>query len=97
MERAKVDDPEEPITAERTAKYVWFEDDHELVDRLTKRVNLLTGLSMETCEPLQVQNYGVGGRYVYHHDHIAHEDFDDMDRDLGARVATFMFYVSIFL
>ncbi|XP_039550752.1 prolyl 4-hydroxylase subunit alpha-1-like [Pimephales promelas] len=44
-----------------------------------------TGLSMETAEPLLVQNYGIGGRYEPHLDAFGIEN---------DRIATFLIYLS---
>uniref|UniRef100_A0A671LUI9 Fe2OG dioxygenase domain-containing protein n=1 Tax=Sinocyclocheilus anshuiensis TaxID=1608454 RepID=A0A671LUI9_9TELE len=43
--------------------------EHSPVDtRVSQRIADATGLSMETAEPLHVQNYGIGGRYEPHYD-----------------------------
>ena len=51
----------------------------------------MTGLSQKTAEPLQTQNYGIGGHYVPHWDHRTKRDavFDGA----GNRIATVLFYV----
>lgn len=54
----------------------------------------MTGLSMRTAEPFQVQNYGVGGWYVPHWDHRT-ESETPFHRD-GNRIATMLFYVKLF-
>lgn len=53
----------------------------------------MTGLTQETAEPLQVQNYGIGGHYSPHWDHVIkrHIQFDGP----GNRIATVLLYVSI--
>ena len=52
----------------------------------------MTDLSQETAEPLQVQNYGIGGHYVPHWDFRIKRQtpFDGA----GNRIATVLFYVS---
>jgi len=44
---------------------------------------------MATAEPLQVQNYGIGGHYSTHHDTFPYESAHEK-----IRIATLMFYVS---
>jgi prolyl 4-hydroxylase len=55
----------------------------------------MTGLSMETAEQLQVQNYGIGGHYVPHWDHrLSGETCFEKG---GNRIATMLFYVRIYI
>ena len=51
----------------------------------------MTGLTQVTSEPLQVQNYGIGGHYVPHWDHRSKntKPFEGP----GNRIATVLFYV----
>lgn len=51
----------------------------------------MTGLSQETFEPLQTQNYGIGGHYDGHWD--CYMKFDTPFEN-GNRIATVLFYVS---
>lgn len=54
----------------------------------------MTGLSMETAEGFQVQNYGVAGHYNPHWDQsIKRSPCSDIC-DNGNRIATVLFYVS---
>lgn len=55
----------------------------------------MTGLSMESSESIQVQNYGIGGHYLPHWDHRikGQEPFDEPDNPRGNRIATMLFYV----
>jgi prolyl 4-hydroxylase len=55
----------------------------------------MTGLSMETAEQLQVQNYGIGGHYVPHWDHRL-KDQTSFETD-GNRIATMLFYVRVII
>lgn len=50
----------------------------------------MTGLTMETAEDFQVQNYGIGGHYAVHY------DFSEEDQ-LIDRIATMLFYVNMSL
>uniref|UniRef100_A0A8C1S1Z1 procollagen-proline 4-dioxygenase n=1 Tax=Cyprinus carpio TaxID=7962 RepID=A0A8C1S1Z1_CYPCA len=52
---------------------------------VSQRIADATGLSMETAEPLHVQNYGIGGRYEPHYDAL---------KIWNDRIATFLFYMS---
>ena len=38
------------------------------VERVDRRIEDVTGLTMETAEQLQVVNYGIGGHYEPHYD-----------------------------
>jgi prolyl 4-hydroxylase len=38
------------------------------VERVNRRLHLMTNLEMETAEELQVANYGIGGHYDPHYD-----------------------------
>ncbi|XP_056116091.1 prolyl 4-hydroxylase subunit alpha-1-like [Rhinichthys klamathensis goyatoka] len=52
---------------------------------VSQKIADVTGLSMETAEPLLVQNYGIGGRYEPHVDAL------EIEND---RIATFLIYLS---
>ena len=64
----------------RVSRNAWLEDGIPLVDRLSKRINLITGLQtalkwdesgskrVEEYEQLQIANYGIGGHYGLHQD-----------------------------
>lgn len=51
----------------------------------------MTGLSGNTAEALQVQNYGIGGHYVPHWDH--RQKYEKPFDLPGNRIATVLFYV----
>ena len=70
-------------------EYEW-DDNEKLVRKLNQRIGDYTGLSMDTAEELQVNNYGPGGQYEPHWDHSKRGDFQKN----GNRIATFMFYLS---
>lgn len=53
----------------RISKSAWLaESEHEVVERISRRVEDMTGLTTETAEELQVVNYGIGGHYEPHFD-----------------------------
>ena len=79
------------LSTDRTFKIAWLDDEsHEIVSRLSKRVEHMTGLSVETAENLQIQQYSMGGFYK------SHFYFDEnlKTHNDGDRVATVLFYVS---
>lgn len=80
----------------RISKSAWLKGtDDEIVDRVNKRLNLMTNLEMETAEELQVANYGIGGHYDPHFDFARKEEpkaFSDLGT--GNRIATVLFYCS---
>lgn len=83
----------------RLAKVAWYEDkDNEIVARLSRRVEDMTGLTTSTAEFLQIQNYGIGGHYQPHFDFIPNFEKQIINEvfDHGNRVATILFYVRIF-
>ena len=53
----------------------------------------MTGLSQKTAEPLQTQNYGIGGHYSSHWDF--YEKSEKPVQENGNRIATVLFYVRI--
>lgn len=56
------------LTSYRVAKTVWINNGN--VEKLKKRTELMTGLTLEGnfSEPLQIANYGIGGHYEPHYD-----------------------------
>ncbi|KAL3115904.1 hypothetical protein niasHT_007204 [Heterodera trifolii] len=80
----------------RISKSAWLKGtEDEVVDRINKRLNLMTNLEMETAEELQVANYGIGGHYDPHYDFARKEEtkaFSDLGT--GNRIATALFYFS---
>lgn len=76
----------------RLAQSAWLKDgQHQVLNRLNERFEDMTGLTMETAEPLQVQNYGVGGYFCEHYDHSQGRN-DSTSRE---RIATLMLYVNL--
>ncbi|CAO1333226.1 unnamed protein product [Diamesa hyperborea] len=97
LSSAKIDQDEFADVAKRLAKVAWYEDeDNEIVARLSRRVEDMTGLTTSTAESLQIQNYGIGGHYQPHFDFILSYEKQLIDEsfDYGNRVATVLFYLS---
>lgn len=99
LARATVRDPKTGVltTAHyRVSKSAWLEDEDDLIiERVNKRIEDVTGLTVDTAELLQVANYGVGGQYEPHFD-FSRKDEPDAFKTLGTgnRVATFLNYMS---
>lgn len=99
MKRSTVADVHRPedeseLNDIRVSKTAWLGDRHnQHVDRLSKRVAAMTGLSTRSAERLQVVNYGIGGFYSLHHDYATFDDSKFLQDGLGNRIATVLFYV----
>lgn len=81
--------------AYRISKSGWLKDtDHELIRRVSRRIEDVTGLTMDTAEELQIVNYGIAGHYEPHFDFA--RDHEDKFTSLGTgnRIATFLAYMS---
>jgi len=80
----------------RVAKNTWlFDEQDELVANLFQRMGDITGLDMRYSEPLQVNNYGLGGYYEPHFDHSTEEQAKVFTSKWGGnRIATVMMYLS---
>ncbi|XP_028418603.1 prolyl 4-hydroxylase subunit alpha-1-like isoform X3 [Dendronephthya gigantea] len=81
----------------RVSKTGWLEDyENEVVDRISKRISSLTGLStsFESAEAMQVANYGIGGHYEPHWDHAINPKASILRIHKGNRLATFLIYMS---
>ncbi|CRK96752.1 CLUMA_CG010007, isoform A [Clunio marinus] len=80
-------------TSSRVAKLSWLPDEKdEIINRISQRVEDMTGLTMSTSEMLQVQNYGIGGHYVPHWDHTVKGQKAFSTN--GNRIATTLFYLT---
>ncbi|VDM93771.1 unnamed protein product, partial [Onchocerca ochengi] len=80
----------------RISKSAWLRSsEHEIVNRIDRRLDLATNLEVETAEELQIQNYGVGGHYEPHLD-CAKSDDDSAFKELGTgnRIATILIYMT---
>ncbi|XP_049334373.1 prolyl 4-hydroxylase subunit alpha-2 [Astyanax mexicanus] len=93
LERSKVstEDGYGGISYNRVSQTVWLKDeDAPVVSSVSQRLSDITGLGMESAEPLQVLNYGVGGHFSPHYDTLERSS-DSLD---GDRMATIMIYLS---
>ena len=65
------------------------------MERINKRIDLMTNLNQETSEDLQVANYGIGGHYDPHFDFARKEEKNAFKKlGTGNRIATVLFYMS---
>ncbi|KAL5009707.1 hypothetical protein ScPMuIL_012012 [Solemya velum] len=86
----------------RISQTAWVDDlDHPIIDKLSRRIESLTGLSLtrkqraSDCEALQVLNYGVGGLYLPHWDYMLENNQQTEDLwGSGERIATWLFYLT---
>ncbi|XP_037572346.2 prolyl 4-hydroxylase subunit alpha-1 [Dermacentor silvarum] len=80
----------------RIGKVSWLWDSHHnLLERLTRRIEVATGLSLESAEAYQVANYGLGGHYTPHMDaHRFDKVADHVDSKDGNRLATMLMYLT---
>uniref|UniRef100_A0A0N4Z265 procollagen-proline 4-dioxygenase n=1 Tax=Parastrongyloides trichosuri TaxID=131310 RepID=A0A0N4Z265_PARTI len=80
----------------RISKSAWLkEQEHEVVRRINRRIDMMTNLEQETAEELQIANYGIGGHYDPHFDFARKEEtkaFSDLGT--GNRIATVLFYMT---
>ncbi|XP_074663063.1 prolyl 4-hydroxylase subunit alpha-1-like [Tubulanus polymorphus] len=90
---------------DRISESGWLADvDDPVIERVSKRVEMFTGLStrildrLSHAETLQVLNYGIGGMYNYHYDFFDETEHKwqvaDFMEGSGNRLATWMFYLS---
>lgn len=80
----------------RISKSAWLtNDEHEVIDRLSTRIQLITNLNTKTAEELQVVNYGIGGHYESHYD-FARKEEKNAFKSLGTgnRIATWLTYLT---
>ncbi|XP_021097277.1 prolyl 4-hydroxylase subunit alpha-2 isoform X4 [Heterocephalus glaber] len=99
LARATVRDPKTgvlTVASYRVSKSSWLEeDDDPVVARVNRRMQYITGLTVQTAELLQVANYGMGGQYEPHFDFSRNHERDAFKRlGTGNRVATFLNYMS---
>ncbi|XP_055035710.1 prolyl 4-hydroxylase subunit alpha-2 isoform X2 [Misgurnus anguillicaudatus] len=97
LARATVRDPKTGVLTVahyRVSKSAWLDEEDDLViSRVNRRIQDITGLSVDTAELLQVANYGVGGQYEPHYD-FSRRPFDSNLKVDGNRLATYLNYMS---
>ncbi|XP_050388575.1 prolyl 4-hydroxylase subunit alpha-1 [Patella vulgata] len=91
-------------TEVRISNNAWIYDSESVADKLSRRIEMITGLSALNrnydthAEPYQIVNYGLGGMYDPHFDSLAKDgqpkSEDEAYRNSGERTATWMFYLS---
>ncbi|XP_065281621.1 prolyl 4-hydroxylase subunit alpha-2-like [Dermacentor albipictus] len=99
LERGSIydwDNPDGITSYKRISKVSWLWDaDHPSLAPLARRISLATGLSLESAEPFQVANYGLGGHYTPHDDASSFDQIaDEWDTKYGNRLATVLLYLS---
>ncbi|XP_051991045.1 prolyl 4-hydroxylase subunit alpha-1-like [Xyrauchen texanus] len=85
LSRSQVGLGQGQISDIRVSQSIRLSENYSVVTRVNQRIADITGLSMETAETLEVQNYGIGGRYEPHYD--AWDEEND-------RIGTFLIYMS---
>jgi prolyl 4-hydroxylase len=80
----------------RISKSGWLTNaDHQVVARVSQRIEDITGLTTTTAEELQVVNYGIGGHYEPHYDFARREEKNAFKSlGTGNRIATWLNYMS---
>ncbi|ODN01138.1 Prolyl 4-hydroxylase subunit alpha-2, partial [Orchesella cincta] len=90
------------VSHKRVSQNAWIKDwEHPLMHKVTRRVYLVTGLKAiqpKEAEDYQIANYGLGGLYVPHTDHLMNNPdksiYSPWERFVGDRIATLMIYLS---
>lgn len=79
----------------RISKSGWLKDvDDKAVAKFSFVAGILSNLTLETVEDLQVLNYGIGGHYEPHYDFSTNRELDTFEKSIGNRIATFICYLS---
>lgn len=87
----------------RVAQVGWLGDEeHPIIQRMSQRVEDMTGLTMSTAEKFQIGNYGIGGHYARHYDsgiqyislNRSRTKISVQEQINGPRISTVLFYVS---
>ncbi|XP_054153454.1 prolyl 4-hydroxylase subunit alpha-1-like [Oppia nitens] len=84
------------VSSGRIADGGWLGDlDHEVFDRISRRIGAITGVSMFAAEPYNVIKYGVGGYYTNHYDVAVVRPFTgEQYGEPYDRIATLITYLS---
>ncbi|KOC60916.1 Prolyl 4-hydroxylase subunit alpha-1 [Habropoda laboriosa] len=80
----------------RISKSAWLQEhEHKHVAAVSRRVEHMTSMTVDTAEELQVVNYGIGGHYEPHFD-FARKEETNAFKSLGTgnRIATVLYYMS---
>ncbi|XP_065087112.1 prolyl 4-hydroxylase subunit alpha-2-like [Ochlerotatus camptorhynchus] len=92
------DDSVKEVSRTRTSQNSWLYDiDDPLIAKISKRTADITRLNMKGYDGLQLNNYGIGGKYDPHFDWsepIKESEPVFKSLGLGNRIATLMFYLS---
>ncbi|CAE1292356.1 P4HA [Acanthosepion pharaonis] len=79
----------------RISKSAWLKgEEHEIFEKINKRIQTVTNLTLSTAEELQVANYGIGGHYEPHFDFARKREKNAFEKIVGNRIATFLVYMS---
>ncbi|KAI1292184.1 Prolyl 4-hydroxylase subunit alpha-2 [Halotydeus destructor] len=80
----------------RISKSAWLRnEEHEIVNRISQRVEDIIDLEVDTAEELQVVNYGIGGHYEPHYDFARREEKNAFKSlGTGNRIATWLNYMT---
>ena len=81
----------------RISQSGWLNDDYTTAARISRRITLVTNLTMGTAEDLQIANYGIGGQYEAHFDCALPDETLPTGWSIyehGNRLATVLIYLS---
>ncbi|XP_063988098.1 prolyl 4-hydroxylase subunit alpha-1 [Diachasmimorpha longicaudata] len=80
----------------RISKSAWLQEhEHKHVQSVSRRVEHMTSMTVDTAEELQVVNYGIGGHYEPHFDFARREETNAFKSlGTGNRIATVLYYMS---
>ena len=67
--------------------------DFGIIDRVSRRIEAFTGLSVASVIPMTVANYGIGGFYRIHYDHVDGEVANRVWPQHGNRFASWLTYI----